>query len=146
MEFSADDLRRFREKFLAKAPDECWPWLAALTVKRKSYGAFGLGRKVVRAHRAAYAISVGPIPAGVDVMHTCDNPRCVNPKHLVVGTRAANNEDMRGKGRSARKLDAEKVRYIRTSPLSSRALARELGVSQHMVMRVLHRKAWAHIT
>lgn len=145
MQFSPKDAARFKRKVLERGPDECWLWQAALNTQRMGYGAFGLGRQVIAAHRFAYMLAFEKIPAGACVMHRCDNPRCVNPKHLTLGSYADNNHDMVLKGRAARKLTPESVRKIRGSSLSSRALASKYEVSQHMIMRVLHRKAWAQV-
>jgi hypothetical protein len=141
-----DVIARFWAKVDKRTPTECWNWTAACFKDRRGYGAFGVTQGViVRAHRFSYELHVQEIPEAQHVLHRCDNPKCVNPHHLFLGDHAINNADMRDKGRSARKLDAEKVRSIRASALSSRTLAKIHGVSQHMIMRVIHRKAWAHI-
>jgi hypothetical protein len=82
-------------------PDQCWEW----TGKARhpfGYGVFGLGTRqagTMQAHRFSYQLYVGPIPDGMCVLHKCDNPPCVNPDHLFLGTRADNNHDMIAKGR-----------------------------------------------
>ena len=86
------------------AGDNCWFWTAGRD--RDGYGRFavGLGGKAqahVRAHRFAYETFNGPIPDGLVVMHTCDNPPCVNPRHLELGTSQDNNDDKVQKGRHA---------------------------------------------
>lgn len=77
------------ERFWAKVDKsgECWPWTA--TIDRYGYGTFWLGRKV-GAHRAAYELTRGPIPAGMDIDHLCRNRACVNPDHLEPVTRRVN--------------------------------------------------------
>lgn len=81
---------------------ECWEWQGSLSYRpngERGYGKFQY-RGVVGAHRVAYTLSHGPIPVGCLVMHTCDNPPCVRPDHLTVGTVTDNNEDRHRKGRS----------------------------------------------
>lgn len=82
---------RFWSKIDKRSPDECWPWIGTKT--QKGYGYFSIGRSAFKAHRVAYEISNGPVPAGtgpnpVFVMHTCDVQACCNPKHLKLGSPA----------------------------------------------------------
>ena len=77
----------------------CWLWRG---YTRKGYGYFNVDKRSTRAHRYAYERFVGPIAAGLVVMHTCDVPNCVNPAHLRLGTVADNMHDMDAKGRRAR--------------------------------------------
>lgn len=91
-------VERFWEKVEIRGPDECWPWLAS--VERFGYGRCkGPNDRPDRSHRVSYEIANGPIPKGAFVRHVCDNPRCVNPTHLVLGTVQDNNQDRHERGR-----------------------------------------------
>jgi transposase len=92
-------LQRFERKFERLGEDACWPWRA--NKNNRGYGLIrpgGLAPKQL-AHRVSYELFVGPLPVTALVLHACDNPCCVNPKHLFVGTHKANYDDMVQKGR-----------------------------------------------
>jgi hypothetical protein len=74
----------------------CWVWTKSTS---HGYGAFGIERRVHKAHRVAFQWMVGPIPEGLCVLHRCDNRPCVRPDHLFLGTRPDNTADMMAKGR-----------------------------------------------
>lgn len=93
---------KLRGRFFAKVnkvedQDSCWEWTASRF--GTGYGSFGIGTKVKYAHRVSWELENGPIPNGLWVLHRCDNPRCIRPSHLFLGTAAENNADMRAKGR-----------------------------------------------
>lgn len=78
--------------------DACWPWTAARTAF--GYGTTWWRGEAQRAHRVAWAIAIGPIPDGLHVCHSCDDPPCCNPAHLWLGTAADNAADRDRKGRT----------------------------------------------
>jgi hypothetical protein len=81
-----------------RGDDECWEWTRARSAR--GYGQLWTGERVEYAHRLVAALTAGAIPTGLYVLHTCDNPPCCNPAHLVFGTQADNLADMAAKGRS----------------------------------------------
>ena len=109
--------------------------------------------------RIAYELTYGPIPAGMNACHVCDNPICCRPDHLFLGTQVDNIRDMHNKGRQSKpreghwvgaknasaKLTDVAVREIRTSDEGINALALRFGVSRATIKRVRQRKTWAEI-
>jgi hypothetical protein len=88
---------RFEEKYEIDPDTGCWIWKASFTAK--GYGRIEVESQVVGAHRVSWELFKGPIPDELCVLHRCDNPPCVNPEHLFLGTVADNNKDMTEKGR-----------------------------------------------
>jgi hypothetical protein len=119
----------------------CWVWIGRRD--RHGYGLLrALGNRF--AHRVAYVVAVGPIPAGLSVLHRCDNPPCVNPAHLWLGTQADNLRDMVGKRRSGsrpeRLSDAQVAEIRSRTPrpgIRQQDLADEFGVSRRLVGMIL---------
>lgn len=118
-------IKPLQERFWAKVtkagPDDCWKWTAS--TNKKGYGQISAGCRGLRPlalHRVSWEMHCGPIPGGLFVLHSCDNPPCVNPKHLFLGTDEDNKEDMLRKDRLCRgdrhrnsKTNAAEVAAIR---------------------------------
>ena len=139
---------RFWDK--VEKTDTCWLWTAGKDPN--GYGRFGIDRKARLAHRVAYEMLVGPIPKGLYCCHTCDNPSCVNPEHLFIGTQKDNMKDMAKKLRGCHgtkspntKLTEGDVVAIREDPRSNRVIGRDYGVSNGTVGCIKRRVSWSHI-
>ena len=150
------------ERFWSKVEktDNCWEWTSWKDYK--GYGKISNGNQQRFAHHIAWELTHGPIPDGLCVLHHCDNPSCVNPDHLFIGTVADNNADMWKKGRGvlpprskmahpgakngAAKLTRQKVLEIRhkySNGITQSELSRQFGVSQKQIGRIVHRENWA---
>ena len=144
-------LRRFWSKVSIKGVDDCWEWTAARNLN--GYGQLFRTISPRGAHRISYELANGPVPEGLEVMHTCDNRVCCNPRHLKVGTHQENVADCVAKGRQTRgemvgKLVEDEVRAIRmflATGSRSIDMARLYGVSDVSVARIKHEQTWRHI-
>lgn len=144
------------ERFWARVDTtgDCWTYTGPKN--RLGYGVAGhkaLPDRSRFAHRYAWQVTNGPIPEGMRVLHRCDNPPCVNPDHLWLGTIADNNRDRKVKGRSSRgqashlaKVDVDTVRAIRAERvLTQRQMAAKYGIHRSQVQRIVYRVDWAHV-
>lgn len=147
---------RFEAKINKLGPNDCWLWTGATTGRtaRYKHGSIGLprSRATAKASRVSWELAFGPIPEGACVLHKCDNPLCVNPEHLFLGTHAENMDDMRRKGRSTHgvksaraKLSAEQVREIRNTPVSNKIMADRFGVANITVSQIRKGKGWPEV-
>ena len=151
----------------------CWEWIGPKT--KDGYGRLSRDGKQVRAHRASYEMRHGPIRSGMVVCHRCDNPSCVNPDHLFLGTAADNVRDMHTKGRAnvpsrsggqhwtkykpdriARGGTAKRSpltdgavleirRRFRDGGVTQRALAADFGTTYKNINLIVHGKTWKHL-
>jgi hypothetical protein len=137
-------------------PDECWEWLGNVTDNYGTLHRHAADGGRIGAHRFSYQIHHGPIPAGMLVMHSCDNPKCVNPNHLKAGTPKENMDDMAAKGRrvtvvprgqasNLAVLNEHAVRFIRSTDMNNSELGRIFGLTPNAIRAVRIRKSWAHI-
>lgn len=135
--------------------DDCWEW----TLSSKSKHGYGSiwdnsAKKNRLVHRVSYEIAKGEIPEGSLIMHTCDNPKCVNPNHLVPGTHKLNGEDKANKGRSVTnkffgeqnpksKLTLEQAKFIKAHPeLGLKQIADMWGLSPNCIRGVRIGRTW----
>lgn len=146
------------DRYVVNAETGCWEWIASNSGyhRAKPYGT--LQREGHRkAHRYMYAKHKGAIPSGMLVLHRCDNPSCVNPDHLWLGTQRDNIIDRNQKARDntpkgsanpAAKLNERKVGWIKRSleyGASCAELGREYGVSEVAIGFIKRGKTWKHV-
>lgn len=133
---------RFWPKVAHRGANECWPWTGALRLSvgvkglEDARGVIGVNGKQLLAHRVAYALYYDVVPGPKTVVcHTCDNPRCVNPHHLMLSSQKANQVDAGKKGRKhgyGRHYSDELVREahrLARGGMTQAAIAKTLGVS-----------------
>lgn len=139
---------RFKTKWIPYPGTRCWIWIGA--INENGYGVFSdSDRKAWLANRASWELHNGPISDGMEVMHKCDRPACVNPDHLCLGTHADNMRDMKNKRRHSygenrwkAKLTARQVAEIRCSKDTAAALAKMYGVSKPTIYMIVNNKTW----
>jgi len=130
----------------------CWNWTKSKNPK--GYGRVKVQGKCEGAHRVSYRVFNGVLPEGAHVLHKCDNPGCVNPEHLFIGTNADNVADKIAKGRQRQpkgsahpraRLTEEKVMAIRVDARTREVIAAEYGVTVRTIEAVQWRENWTHI-
>lgn len=139
---SENDFKNAFWNNVIKMPSGCWEWTKAI-----SSAGYGLvrrrnGGKIVLAHRFVAEIVCNI--NGLNVLHTCDNPKCVNPSHLFLGTFRDNTRDMINKSRCGRiKLNWEIVRQMRTLNLKDNEMSKRFGISRRQASDIRRNKSWA---
>ncbi len=138
--------------------NDCWIWQRSKD--KNGYGYIKKDKKTTKAHRVSYGLHYGEFPPELWVLHRCDNPSCVNPEHLFLGTALENNHDMIRKGRGRypgahlkgstngrSKLTEEDVLWIRSNYKwgSGPQLALKYGVHVGVIRRVIQQRSWKHI-
>lgn len=125
-----------------------------LNVSRDKWGYYDkkIDGRTTKIHRWVYEMVCGPIPDGLVIRHTCDNPACVNIDHLLIGTHADNVADKVSRGRQAKgtshgrtKLTEEQVRLIRNSTEEKGVLAAKFGVDRRLITAIQKREIWKHL-
>lgn len=148
------DHKRFWGKVKKTGDGGCWNWQGS---KSSGYGVISLGGRAGRdwrAHRISWELCKCPIPDGLFVLHRCDNPPCVNPEHLFLGTQLMNMRDMteKGRGRPGRlfgeqnassKISREQAMAIRRARGSVRGVAKFFGIGKSQVSNIRRGAAWA---
>jgi len=159
--YNQDQIEKaFWEKVNIGGVHDCWEWTGSKTTVHhgEPYGIFRVHSKPILAHRFSYQLHFGPIPEGIQILHDCDNPLCINPKHLFEGTHTDNMRDMFLKGRNKCAIGEDVHTAILTEiqVLKIRNLYRtglytliELGEMFRVDFRTIHyivkRKTWRHV-
>jgi hypothetical protein len=127
--------------------ETCWLWTASGSTF--GYGTIRFRGKAYQSHRLSYELHNGPIPDGLCVLHRCDNPPCVRPAHLFLGTKKDNAVDMAAKERATSHLTADDVREIRrlyaAGGVTMKQIGKKFGVHQVSVSHIVRRLRWAHV-
>ena len=153
-QLSARALVTFENTFIPEPNSGCWLWMKDWG--SRGYGQFEINGRMYLSHRISYSTYVGPIPHGAHVLHKCDNPACVNPDHLYLGTHRENMRDMSRRGRGkpplflgeacpwARVTD-EMVRKIRLEKRTSTLAAPDYGIAASTFNSIRRGEKWSHV-
>lgn len=137
-----------------KKTEYCWNWNGSKTVL--GYGILRINKKRVYAHRQSYSHYKGEIETGHVVMHSCDNPSCVNPEHLFCGTQLDNIKDMHFKNRHAKGqmipnsiFDEDKIKLIRSLYIpwkfGCKKVADLVGSDRKHIWQIISGKIWKEV-
>lgn len=149
---------RFWSGVLRGLPEDCWVWTKS--VDNRGYGKLssrrGKGGSPERAHRVSWELHFGTIPQDKEVCHRCDNPRCVNPNHLFLGTHRDNMDDAVAKHRMAHgsnhccaklsEQDVVEIRALRHDGVAQRTIARMFGVTHSAIEKIDNGQNWKHVS
>lgn len=145
-------VRKLAENTMPVTESGCMLWTAA--TDRFGYGRVYVFGNTIRAHRASWMIHRGDIPEGLQVLHKCDTPLCLNPDHQFLGTPAINSADKMAKGRGGQpkgevngnaKLCAQDVMAILADNRTQVAIAQEYGVSTSAISGIKTGRSWSHL-
>ena len=148
-------LDRFHSNY--RKSKECWEWQGSIVKDRGGYGRFHANGKSYRAHRMSWFVHYGKWPGELYVCHKCDNPKCVRPSHLFLGTTDDNMQDMVKKGRKPSQrgerhpsnklteMDVRKIRKEHKNGVSQADLHRKYNVSRATICVIVKRIRWSHI-
>ncbi len=137
-----------------KGNDECWEWAGRYCTR--GYGVLSIKSADRLAHRISYRIAYGHLPTEMLVCHRCDNPKCVRPDHLFLGTSLDNVRDAINKGRAcllgeesaASKIktsDVLKIRQMAKDGIPCAVIAKSFPINDSQVLNIFHRRSWPHI-
>lgn len=148
--FTGTLAERLERDWIPEPNSGCWLWLTHCC--SKGYGQFGWRGRFLLAHRVAWEVAKGPIPAGMHVLHNCDVPACVNPAHLRLGTHQENMRDKTLRLRQPRglrtwngKLSEDDIRAIRVDRRVRRVIAAQYGVATSLITDIINRKRRAYV-
>jgi len=146
---SEKDRKRFWSRVFKQSGDRCWVWLGC--TYGWGYGHIKIGGKARPVHIVSYEDLFGSIPQGALVLHTCDNPLCVRPDHLFLGTHAINMADRDAKNRNAKGImignsEVIEMRFLRTMGWTIRRLAKRYSISHTQANAIVRRLQWKHLS